>query len=649
MSGIVGIWNLDGRPADRAVLSRMSATLRHRGADGEGQQISGSTGFACHHLWVTLEELGEVQPLVANGLTLLMDGRLDNRGDLIAALRLQQRASDAACALAAYEAWGERFAARLNGDFAIAVFDERSRTLVLARDAIGLRPMYYFRSDRVFLFASEIKALLAHPDVTARPNDDGVADYMLHTARPLDAQHVTCFSGVSALAPAHIAAVTSERIVTRRYWDFDTRHTIRLRSFDDYVEAFRERFAEAVRRRIRSAYPVAVSLSGGLDSSSVFCQAEELRRAGRTATPRIVGVSYVGESGTDADEQRYLTDIERHYDVELERFPIEPLVGLVNGAEDQIHAIEAPFFDYMWGVTRELHSRAKRNDARVMLTGTWGDQMLFSAGYLVDMFRRFAWVDVWRHLREYREWIGAQEAREVARRFAVDLVRQHLPGPLIPPLKFVRRLTRSQRPQGCYSAVFLDSALRFADRPAAIGNGFHSTQAKSLYMQARSKYHVHCLEWTNKISASRSMDTALPFLDRDLIAFLIAIPGEIQNWKGVPRALLREAMSGILPEPIRRRNWKADFSEVVNSGVAADAAVVTRALSANALAVKFGYLDAERLSTEVARLASGLNGPDCVSSWTLADLFGLEVWLEVFFRRAVETSRSPLDTAMEAS
>jgi asparagine synthase (glutamine-hydrolysing) len=649
MSGIAGIWNLDGRPADGAVLSRMSTTLRHRGADGEGRRIHGSTALACQHLWVTPEDVGEVQPLVANGVVLVMDGRLDNRDELIPALRLSRKISDAACALAAYHAWGERFAEKLNGDFAIAVFDERSRQLVLCRDAIGLRPLYYYRGDRVFVFASEIKALLAHPDVPCRPDDEGVADYMLHTARPLDAQHVTCFSGVSALAPAHLAAVTSERFLTRQYWDFDTGHTIRLRSFDAYVEAFRERFAEAVRRRIRSAYPIAVSLSGGLDSSSIFCQAEELRRHARTPCPRIVGVSYVGDTGTDADERQYLTDIERQYHVELERFPIEPLVGLVDGAEDQIRAIEAPFFDYMWGVTRELHSRATANGARVLLTGTWGDQMLFSCGYLIDMFRRLAWLGVWRHLREYREWIGAPVAREVARRFAVDLVRQHLPRPLIPPIKYFRRLTRPPRPQGCYSPGFLKSALRFADRPAAIGHGFHSVQAKSLYMQARSKYHVHCLEWNNKIGASRSMDTALPFLDRDLVAFLMAIPGEVQNWNGVPRALLREALRGVLPEPIRRRNWKADFSEVVNSGVSHDAAIVAQTLSTNALAVKFGYLDADRLAPEVARLASGLNGPDCVSSWTLADLFGLEVWLEVFFGRAAQTALSPPATAMEAS
>jgi asparagine synthase (glutamine-hydrolysing) len=645
MSGIVGVWNLDGRPVDPVLFSRMSASLEHRGSDGEGRRVDGPIGFACQHLWVTPEEIGEIQPLVGRaGVMLVMDGRIDNRDELLPALRLTPSSSDAVCVLAAYDAWGDRFAERLNGDFALALFDDSTRQLILVRDSIGARPLYYFHSDRLFAFASEIKALLAHPGVPVRPCDDGIADYMLLSARPSDRQHLTCFAGVSALVPAHLAVVTPERIVTRRYWDFDTARAIHFGSFEACAEAFRERFAVAVQRRIRSAYPVAVSVSGGLDSSSIFCQAEVLRRAGRTECPEVVGVSYVGESGTDSDERRYLADIERQYRLEIERFPIEPLMGLVDGAEDQIHAIEAPFFDYMWGVTRELHRRAGARGARVLLTGTWGDQVLFSCGYLVDLFRRLAWVTIWRHLREYRRWVGDAQALTLAQRFAVDVGRQHLPGPLLPPVKYIRRLLLPAEPRKLwFSNRFMRQALQFADRPATLGNGFHSVQAKSIYFQARSKYHVHCLEWNNKIGASRSIDVALPFMDRDLVALLMGIPGEMQNWKGVPRGLLREALQGVLPEPVRRRNWKADFSDVVNTGVAQDAPIVSQALSPNSLAVQFGYLDHERLAPEVARLSAGItSGPDCVASWNLADLFGLEVWLQVFFgERAARAVPSP--------
>ncbi|MBI4421389.1 MAG: hypothetical protein HY560_11245 [Gemmatimonadetes bacterium] len=628
MSGIVGLWNLDGRPVDEAVLARMSATLAHRGPDGEGRRVIDSAGFSQQHLWVTPEEVGETRPLVGHtGAMLILDGRLDNRDDLVAALGLPRATSDAACLLAAYEAWGERFAERLNGDFAVAVFDPRQPRLVLARDPIGIRPLHYHRGGGFFVFASEIKALLAHPDVPLRPDDDGLADFLMFGSRPLDRQEVTCFSGIAALVASHTAVVTRERVVVRRYWDFDTGRTIRLGSFPEYAEAFRERFVEAVRRRTRSARPVAVSVSGGLDSSSVFCQAVALAGG-------VLGISYVAAQGSDADERRYLLDIERQYDASIARIPIEPLLGLVAGAEDQVRAIEAPFLDYMWGVTRAVHAGARDRGARVLLSGHWGDQVLFSPAYLVDLFRRFAWGEIARHTREYARWFGAEETRLLKRRFLMDVVRRHMPRFLVPALKALRRrLSRPPRTGPWFSARFLQRGLGAANRPATLGNGFHSAHAESIYLEVRSKYHVHCMEWNNKIGARHGLDAVFPFLDRDLVALLMAVPGDAQAWAGVPRALLREAMRGVLPEPVRARNWKADFTELVNAGVARDFGSISRALSPESLAVRHGYLDPLRIEREVRRLAGGLTGAEAVAAWELADLFGLEVWLQVFLSR----------------
>jgi hypothetical protein len=197
----------------------------------------------------------------------------------------------------------------------------------------------------------------------------------------------------------------------------------------------------------------------------------------------------------------------------------------------------------------------------------------------------------------------------------------------------------SDQPKPWFSNEFLRRGLRFASLPAAVGSGFHSAHARSIYLEARSKYHVHCLEWHNKIGAVHGLDAALPFLDRDLLAFLIAIPGEAQNRNGVPRAILREAMRGVLPEPVRTRRGKADFTYIVNSGVTQDMAFISRALSPDSLGVQLGYVDGVRLTPAVARLSAGsLSGLNCSDSWDLADLFGLEVWLQVFFDQVCTNS-----------
>jgi asparagine synthase (glutamine-hydrolysing) len=631
MSGIAGLWSLDGQPFDRETLSRMSRVLAHRGPDGEGLRLCGPAGVACQHLWITPEEVGERQPLLgASGAILAMDGRIDNRDELLSCLRLSRGSSDATCALAAYEEWSDRFVERLNGEFAIAVLDPRRSRFIIARDAIGLRPLYYFQSRQLFAFASEIKALLTHPEVPRAPDDDGLADYLLVSSRPLDRQDVTCFAGISAVEPGHAVTATRARTTARRYWDFDPARKLKLKSIGEYADAFHDVFATAVRRRIRSAYPVAVSLSGGLDSSSIFCQALTEQRA-KGSRGEVFGISFTG-SGTDTDERRFLVDIERAYGVEIEQFPLERFTGLTAGIEDQIHAMEAPSLDYIWGVTSELHGRASRRGARTLLTGSWGDQVMFSSAYLVDLFKSAKWRTMIRHLREYPRWLGKGEVRAIERRFILNLARTSLPSFLLRPAKRLRmRLAPPAEPKTWLSDRFLRHALRFSHELATIGTGFHSAQARTIYLQARSKYHVHCMEWNNKVAAMQQLESALPFLDRDLIAFLMAIPGEVQNWRGVPRGLMREALRDVLPEPVRCRTWKANFTGAVNSGLAADLAVVVSSLSENPLGVRMGYLDPARLPGHVASMSAGLSGDDCTSSWNLADLFGFEVWLRVFF------------------
>ncbi len=646
MSGIAGFWNLDGRPASNEVLAAMSATLRHRGRDADASRTDGAIGFACQQRWVTREEHGEHQPLVAQhggpGAMLIFDGRIDNREELVKALPEPTDVSDARLVLAAYQTWGVGFAERLNGDFAAAIFDPHERRLLLARDVIGVRPLYYVHAPRLFAFASEIKALLAHPDIAARPNDEGVADFMLIGSRPLDRQDLTCFDGICSLIPAHLVTVTSQGLVRQRYWDFDTSKPLRCRSFDDYRDAFRERFTEAVRRRTRSAYPVAISVSGGLDSSSVFCTAETLSRNGSIEAPAIAGVSYVS-GRSETDEQHFLRDIEARYDLKFDRFPIEPRTGLVKGAARQITAIEAPFVDYMWGVTEELYARAGGAGARTLLSGHWGDQMLFSSAYLVDLLRSGAWRSIWHHTREYARYFGEAETQTRRRLLFIDAVKHAVPRTIASPLKWMRlRLFERREPKEWFSPAFLASALKHRYRLATFERRFHSAHARAVYIEARSKYHVQCMEWNNKAGALHGLDAAFPFLDRDLIAYLMAIPGEIHARGGVPRALLREAMRGILPESIRGRTWKSDFSAFVNTGLADDARTILRTLHAECLGVRFGYLDRARLEPSLARLAQTLNGPDCAASWELADTYSLEMWLQVFLGPERGISPQPL-------
>ena len=178
-------------------------------------------------------------------LALTADARIDNRPELLRTLRLgDSDVPDSELILAAYEKWGEDLAAHLVGDFAFALWDGHARKLVCARDVMGIKPFYYYAGGEVFAFASEIKGLLAHPEVPRRLNETKVVDYLAPVFEDLEQ---TFYEGIYRLPPAQVLVVEEGRIRRRTYWELDASRELRLGSDEAYVEAFREVFTEALR------------------------------------------------------------------------------------------------------------------------------------------------------------------------------------------------------------------------------------------------------------------------------------------------------------------------------------------------------------------------------------------------------------------
>ena len=248
---------------------------------------------------------------------------------------------------------------------------------------------------------------------------------------------MTFFGDVWSLLPAHAAMCTPERFITWRYWDLDATTLLHLGSFNEYAEAFRHHFDQAVERRMRSMYPVAVSLSGGLDSSSIFCLAETLSRRNPDRYPRIVGVSYTSPAGSPSDEAAFLAEIERQYGLTISRVPIVRR-GPLKDSRQAVWHVEAPLLDEMWPTMQAFHATVHREGARVLLTGHWADQLLFDQAYLVDRFYDLAWGEIIAHLREFGRWFSGSDARHFRHRFFIDLIKYSLPGPLVSLIRSLR-------------------------------------------------------------------------------------------------------------------------------------------------------------------------------------------------------------------
>jgi asparagine synthase (glutamine-hydrolysing) len=644
VSGIAGLWNLDGRPVDEALLAAIGSRQAHRGPDGEGHWVRGSVGLTCQILRATPESASETLPLVhCSGLVAVFDGRLDNREDLLSSLSapgLCRESPDAAFVLAAYNVHGEQFVEHLNGDFALGLFDPRLQRLLLARDAIGIKPLHYCRIRGAFVFASEVKSLFAHPRVTAAPSDDALADFLL---RGYSAEGRTFFKDVFSVPPAHLAVLTPERFVTRQYWDFDTSRQERTGSFHEYADEFTDHFARAVRRRLRTSRPAAVSVSGGLDSSSIFCVAQgESRQVAGLHAP--VGLSYTSPAGSPADEQHFLLDIERAYGVAIDRIP-GGVPGVMGQSRNELWHVEAPLLDALGNRLHGLLGAAHQRGARVLLTGHWGDQVLCERSYLVDLARRFRWVNVWRHLREYPRWYADVDSPGFTRAFFREFIRLHAPGALVATVRRLRMKARrptrrvrwytdafSQRPPGPDTGPATGPGLR----RSVSGRWRSSAHAQSLYREVRNSYHVLCMELNDKAAAMYGLEMAFPFLDRDLLSFLMAIPGDMQTWRGIPKAFLREGLRGIVPEPILARRGKADFTDLVNVGMERELPQLAECLRSPGLAIRLGYVKQDATFNELNHLKGRIEGPDCSVAWALQEILSLELWLQVFFGTATE-------------
>jgi asparagine synthase (glutamine-hydrolysing) len=554
MSGLAGLWNLDGRPVDRAIVSSMASTIAHRGTDRCGLWSDGPIGFACQLLRVTPESAAECQPVTDRiGNTLLFDGRLDNREELLGAMSAGRRRADCPDSdliFSAWHQWGDAFLNRLQGDFALALFDKSERTLVLARDPVGCRPLYYWNSGTRFVFGSEIKAILAHPDVSTTANEELIADLLLLERLPYEDDGETYFRDIHAVLPGHRIVVTPTHTRSESFWDFDPGRQLRYDSYEEYVEHLRALMTRAVKCRLRSATPVAVSCSGGLDSSIVLCIADDFRCSGAGVT--LLPVSYTPADDPKTEENRFIELLESERGLRVRRLEMG-IPGNVKELTCTARHSETPLFDGGWCSETPLLEYARAQGSRVLLMGLWSDQFFFGMGYLVDLLRKGRWREIGRHRREYRNWFLDVQPSYFRQTFFREVLLNVMPQTLRSWLRQFRTAIVTPRHQPPISQALEKRVNR--RRPRIDHPAYATAHARNIYQGVRAKARRLQFEADEKMAARYGMERATPFLDRDVIAFLMSIPGEIQTRAGVPRALLRDAMRGIAPEPILARRW----------------------------------------------------------------------------------------------
>lgn len=568
MSAIVGIYFLDSQPVDRTDLERMVAIVAHRGLDGAGAWNSGPIGLGHRMLWTTPESLHEQLPLVnkTGDIVLTADARIDNREELIAALGVTGRPhgeiSDSDLLLSAYEQWGEGCPEKLLGDFAFALWDGRRQTLFCARDHLGVKPFYYYhQSGRAFVFASEIKALLSWPEVPRHLNEVRVAD---HLAGMFEDRVSTLYQDVFRLPAAHSMTVSRERTRVRPYWSLDPSRELRFRSNEEYAEAFHELFTEAVRCRLRSAFPVGSLLSGGLDSSSIVCTARNLLSENRSRHLHTFSAIFPGLPKADLrriDERPFMDAVlatgglEPHY---VHADCLSPLSEIDRVLWHEDEAVLAPNLYMHWALYRAAHQQG----VRVLLDGIDGDTTVsHGLEYLAELAYRGRWKTL---LMEATALSRKSSSAFSPRR----IIWQYGLKPLVPrPAALLWQLCRGRTRRMAAISPIVNPA--FARR---IGLATRAqTLLRSRSRAARWARHVHwhgltsgllptALEMADRAAAAFLLEPRYPFFDRRLMEFCLALPPDQKLHQGWTRVVMRRAMAHTLPDEVRWRIGKANLS-----------------------------------------------------------------------------------------
>ena len=388
MCGIAGILHLHQEPIDQELLRRMTSVLSHRGPDDEGFYVDNGLGLGFRRLSI-IDLSGGRQPMSNEDqtVTVIFNGEIYNFQELRSYL-LQQghtfhTSSDTEVIVHGFETWGDEVVDHLNGMFAFAVWDSRQRKLLMARDRLGIKPLFYTRKSDTLAFASEIKSLLLLPEFDAAVNQQSVFEYFSHHFIPGSG---TIYQHIHKLQPGELLTVSDREIKTRKYW----RPTVNPafgRTLEDWCQDLRRRLREAVRLQLVADVPLGVFLSGGLDSSAVTAAMAELGL-------NEIRTFNVGFEVPKYDETRFAASVSQHLGTTHETFRVN--AEATDLLPKLLWHLDEPLADATI-IPTYLLSQATRRRVTVALSGEGGDEIF--GGYThyqgLQINRWLSFLPVW--------------------------------------------------------------------------------------------------------------------------------------------------------------------------------------------------------------------------------------------------------------
>src|SRR2546422_6545968 len=632
MCGIAGILCYDpSRSPDRDLIEAMNRAMLHRGPDDGGIYLDGPVALGNRRLSIIDLAAGH-QPvdnedgtvwITYNGETY---NYADLREELLAKGHRFKTSSDTEVIVHLYEEIGERCVERLRGMFAFALWDKRRARLLLARDRLGIKPLYYYRGGEFLAFASEIRALLALPTIQPRLNRRALHDYLSfqYTVAPQ-----TMFEGVQKLEPGHLLVANGAETRQERYWRLDYSRKLPL-SEEACIEEFHDRFVAVTRSHLVGEVPLGVMLSGGLDSTAVAAVVSEL--VGQVKTFSVA----FADDGEGYDERRYARLAARHFATDHHEIAMTRQ-DFVRGLRDYIWSMEEPMADPS-SVPLYAVSRLASDHVTIVLSGEGSDQLLGGYSSASD-FRGVARARWFRKIpapvrRGLLEPLNAGLLRSSRIRRHLDLADS--------PLSHYLQLV----PTYMGGNVFSEEGKRQLYGPRMREDGWPRSEAVAVgaYREAASfevvdrLFSVCTTQWlpddlllkADKMTMAHSLELRVPFLDHTFVEFAASLPVRLKIRMNGRRNLitkyaLRRAFQGKIPREIIERP-KRGFPVPLQRLLREDLRSMARDLLGSRLVRESGLFDPQQVQA-LLQLSEGAGIREYLQLWRLLVFC---IWLDLF-------------------